>query len=200
MEMASYYTSAVAFVVVMALWFLFAATFFLRKKPPKAKDAVKMPKSWFGIGLQGLAFAFVWTIRRTPIFSPFVNYDLANIALQVFAAALSSGSVLVSLAAVRELGKHWSFEARLVEGHKLVTSGVYGIVRHPIYSAMLGMLIATGIVLSHWIVLIAAAAIFLLGTFIRTRLEERLLRDSFGNEFEDWRSQVAGLIPFMKFL
>lgn len=199
MEMASYYTSAVAFVVVMALWFLFAATFFLRQRPPKAPDTVKMPKSWFGIGLQGLAFALVWTIRRTPLFSPFVNYDLANIALQVFAAALSIGSVLVSMAAVRELGKHWSFEARLVEGHKLVTSGVYGFVRHPIYTAMLGLLVATGIVLSHWAVVIAAIAIFFAGTYIRIRLEERLLSDAFGSEFEEWRSRVSGIIPFIKF-
>ena len=47
--------------------------------------------------------------------------------------------------AIKELGKQWSFQARLIEDHKLVTSGVYQIVRHPIYAAMLGKLLATGI-------------------------------------------------------
>jgi protein-S-isoprenylcysteine O-methyltransferase Ste14 len=101
--------------------------------------------------------------------------------------------------AIKELGKQWSLEARLIEGHKLVSTGVYQIVRHPIYTAMLGMLVATGIVFSHWIALVAAIAVFLIGTRIRTQIEERLLRDAFGREFEDWRAKVPGLVPFVRF-
>jgi protein-S-isoprenylcysteine O-methyltransferase Ste14 len=64
---------------------------------------------------------------------------------------------------------------------------------------MLGMLIATGIVFSHWIALVAAIVVFLIGTRIRTQIEERLLRDAFGKEFEDWRAKVPGLVPFVRF-
>ena len=42
------------------------------------------------------------------------------------------------------------------------------------------------------------SAIFLAGTLIRTKLEERLLSGAFGQEFEEWRSRVPGLIPFVK--
>ena len=96
------------------------------------------------------------------------------------------------MSAIRELGKQWSLEARLVEGHKLVTMGVYSWVRHPIYTAMLGKLIATGIVISHWLVVLIAIVIFLIGTFIRTRFEERLLGDAFGEEFTKWKARVPG--------
>ncbi|MEO8573426.1 MAG: isoprenylcysteine carboxylmethyltransferase family protein [Pyrinomonadaceae bacterium] len=119
--------------------------------------------------------------------------------MQVFALILSVSSVALSGSAIRELGKQWSFQARLVEDHRLVTSGVYGLVRHPIYTAMLGKLIATGIVLSHWAVVPVAVVIFLIGTTIRTRLEERLLSGAFGGEFESWKGKVPGLIPGLRF-
>jgi protein-S-isoprenylcysteine O-methyltransferase Ste14 len=198
MEQASYWISVAAFVTVIVGWVAFASAFLLRKKPAKSKDAVKAPKSWLGIALQGLAYFPVWAVRRTPMFSPFVDSYALNIGLQIIAAALSISCVYLTMAAIKELGKQWSLEARLVEGHDLVTTGPYDLVRHPIYTAMLGMLIATGTVISHWLVLIAAVAVFLIGTLIRTRFEERLLSDAFGEKFAEWRARVPGLIPFVK--
>jgi protein-S-isoprenylcysteine O-methyltransferase Ste14 len=193
----SYYVSIAAFVTVMVCWFVFAGSFLLRKKPKPARDAVNAPTSWLGIALQGLSYLPVWSLRRTPMFSPFAgDSDVFTIVLQVLAAILSIGSAFLAMSAIRELGKQWSLEARLVEGHNLVTTGPYSLVRHPIYTAMLGMLIATGIVISHWLVLLIAVIVFLIGTFIRTRLEERLLSDAFGSEFEKWKARVPGLIPF----
>jgi len=200
MEQASYYVSMAAFVVVIACWFAFAGAFLLRQKPQAAPDAVKAPKSWLGIGLQGLSYAFVWALQRRPLFSPLIDgYYALNIILQMVAVLFSVSSVILTMFAIKELGKQWSLEARLVEGHDLITTGPYNLVRHPIYTAMLGKLIATGIVLSHWIALPIAILVFLLGTFIRTRFEERLLSEAFGEQFQKWRARVPGLVPFMKF-
>ena len=200
MEQISYYVSIGSLAVVIIGWLVFAGAFLLRKKPEKSPDTVNAPKSWLGIALQGLAYFPVWALQRSPRFSPFIgdSYTL-NIALQILAAALSIGSVILTMAAIRELGKQWSLEARLVEGHDLVMTGPYNLVRHPIYTAMLGKLIATGIVLSHWAVLASAVVIFLIGTYIRTRFEERLLSDAFGEQFAKWKARVPGLIPFLKF-
>lgn len=183
----------------MICWLVFAGAFFLRKKPEKAPDAVKAPRSWLGIALQGVSYGFVWAMHRTPAFSSFTGDQYwLNIVLQLIAVALSISSVALTMAAIRELGKQWSFEARLVEGHMLITSGPYNLVRHPIYTAMLGKLIATGIVISHWAVLVPAVLVFITGTYIRTRFEEKLLRDAFGQEFERWKARVPGLIPTMR--
>jgi len=118
--------------------------------------------------------------------------------LQIVGVVLAAGSVWLAVLAIKELGRQWSLAARLTEGHKLITTGVYGIVRHPIYTAMLGILLATAIVFSHWVALMAAVAVFLIGTNIRTNLEEGLLRDAFGEEFKSWEAKVPGLIPFVK--
>jgi protein-S-isoprenylcysteine O-methyltransferase Ste14 len=199
MEQSSYYVTATAFSILIVCWFAFAWTFLLRKKPQAAPDKVKAPKSFFGIVLQGLGFGLVWSLRRTPVFSPFVPNYTVNVLLQLLAPTLSISCVLLAMSAIRELGKQWSFQARLVEGHKLVTSGVYGLVRHPIYTAMLGNLIATGLVLSRWVAVPVAIVIFLTGTLIRTRLEERLLKNAFGADFEKWKAGVPALIPGLRF-
>jgi protein-S-isoprenylcysteine O-methyltransferase Ste14 len=102
------------------------------------------------------------------------------------------------MSAIRELGKQWSLQARVLEDHTLITSGVYQIVRHPIYTGMLGMLIATGLTYSNWIAILAGIVVLTVGTKIRTNFEEKLLHNAFGAEFDDWKAEVPGLIPFVK--
>lgn len=198
-EQLASYSGVAAFLVVLGSWFGFAATFFLRKKPEAAADVKKAPRSWFGLVLQGAGFALVWAIQRRPYFSPIIDgHPMIGIILDIVAVVIAVSSVRLAMGAVKELGKQWSLQARLIEGHKLVTTGVYSTVRHPIYTAMLGMLIATGLVLSHWIGLVAGILVMFIGTSIRTRLEEGLLKDAFGQEFESWKMRVPGLIPFIK--
>jgi len=120
--------------------------------------------------------------------------------VSILAVAVAAFSVWFAMSAVRELGKQWSLQARLVEGHKLITSGVYQTVRHPIYTAMLGMLIATGITHSQWWATLAGIVIFIIGTKIRTNSEEKLLSNAFGMEFIEWKAKVPGLIPFIGFV
>lgn len=199
MEQISYYTNLISFAVVILSWFVFAGIFLLRKKPETTPDAKREPGSWIGLILQGLSFGIVWAVRRVPFASPLINDPPAvNIALQALAVVLAVGSVWLAMSAIRELGKQWSLQARLIEGHKLVTTGVYSFVRHPIYTAMFGMLIATGLVLSHWAAFAIGVIVFLVGTKIRTNFEETLLEDAFGKEFETWKGEVPGLIPFVK--
>jgi protein-S-isoprenylcysteine O-methyltransferase Ste14 len=99
------------------------------------------------------------------------------------------------MSAVKTLGKEWSITARMVQDHKLATKGPYAHVRHPIYTGMLGMLIATGLAVSHGIVLVAAIVVFAIGTWIRVRIEEELLRQTFGTQFEEYARRVPAVIP-----
>jgi len=110
---------------------------------------------------------------------------------------LAVTSVLFCAAAIRTLGRQWSLAARVVEGHKLVTQGPYSIVRNPIYTGMFGMLLATGLAVSHWIGLTLAVVMFAIGTFIRVHSEERLLREMFGIEFDEYARRVRAVIPLL---
>jgi protein-S-isoprenylcysteine O-methyltransferase Ste14 len=187
------------FTVVMLSWFAFAAVFalFLRKKAPSAPDSKREPTSIVGIALQGVGYAFVWMLRR-PAFSPIVSASkFVEIVLAVFTMTVAIGSVWFCSAAVRTLGKQWSITARVLEGHKLVTEGPYNVVRNPIYTGMFGMLLATGLAISHWIGLLIAIVVFAVGTAVRVRSEEKLLREAFGEEFEAYARRVPAVVPFL---
>jgi protein-S-isoprenylcysteine O-methyltransferase Ste14 len=182
-------------VYVVLLWFVFGAIFLFHKKPPAAPEAKKDPRSRIGIVLQSIGFLLVWSLQRTH-FTPIVPMpEFAEIIVSLATMALSTYSVWISLAAVHTLGKQWSFQARLVQGHKLIVSGPYRLVRHPIYTGMFGKLLATGVALSHWVGLLSAIVVFAIGTAIRIRSEEKLLREAFGDDFVAYTRYVPAIIP-----
>src|SRR5678815_4630984 len=182
-------------VMVMVGWFVFALTFLLRKKPAAAPDSKRDRGSIPGVLLQALSYAIIWTVRR-PLVSPFVSFSKTlALALGIVAIASAIVSVFTVMTAVRTLGKEWSITARVVTDHKLATEGPYRFVRHPIYTGMLGMLFATGIAVSYWPALLVALVVFFLGTAIRIRSEERLLRETFGLEFEAYARSVPAIVP-----
>ena len=183
------------FVIVMICWFVFAGVFLLRKKPPSPPDQKREPSSLFGVALQGVSYGIVWGVRRT-MFTPIVaGSELITIVAGALAICAAVGSVWLVTLAVQTLGKEWSLTARLVEGHQLATSGPYALVRHPIYAGMLGMLVATGLAISHWAAILAALVFFFIGTTIRVRSEEKLLREAFGEQFENYARNVRAIVP-----
>lgn len=182
---------------VILCWLVFAGIFLLRKRPAKVVEAKRNRQAALGIFLQMCAYFLVWFQPPRRIFLPQVA-ALAGIAGMVFAVAtvgLAVASVWLIMAAVRTLGRQWAMAARLVEGHKLITAGPYAYVRNPIYTGMLGMLIATGLAMEHWIQLITAVILFAVGMVIRVRTEEKLLRAKFGVEFEEYAKRVPAVVP-----
>lgn len=60
---------------------------------------------------------------------------------------------------------------------------------------MLGMLVATGLALSRPVGLVVALVLFGVGTFVRVRSEEKLLREAFGAQFEAYARRVPAVFP-----
>ncbi len=186
-----------AFVGMMLSWFAFVIVFLVRHKPPAAPESKRERASIVGIVLQGAGYAFVWSIRRA-WFSPIISVsNSVEIALAILTIALGIASVWFVSAAIRTLGTQWSLGARLIQGHKLITEGPYRLVRNPIYTGMFGMLLATGLAVSHWVGLLIAIAVYALGTLVRVRSEEKLLRGAFGAEFDSYARRVPAVIPFL---
>jgi protein-S-isoprenylcysteine O-methyltransferase Ste14 len=180
---------------VMFCWLFFAGAFLFRKKHPQPVKQKRDNASLVGILFVGVGYAIVWSVHR-PMFSPILELNTSiEIIVASLTVALSIGSVWIVLSAVRTLGKQWSISARIVHDHTLVTAGPYGLVRHPIYTGMIGMMIATGLAISTWEALVSAIIFGLLGTTIRIRSEEKLLRSSFGAEFEHYVQMVPALFP-----
>ncbi len=185
----------IVFITVMACWFAFVAILVLRKQRVKTAEAKRDRASDYGLVLQILSYAVIWFVRREP-FTPITrSSDALNWIFAAVTIILAVGSIWIIMAAINTLGKEWSVRARLIEDHKLATTGPYRFARHPIYTGMLGMLFATGLAISRWPALVIAIVVFLIGTMIRIKSEERLLRAAFGAEFDNYSRRVSAIIP-----
>jgi protein-S-isoprenylcysteine O-methyltransferase Ste14 len=104
--------------------------------------------------------------------------------------------VLLAVWARRHLGRFWSGEIAAKQGHELIRSGPYRKLRHPIYTAMVGMCLATALVSGE---LHAAAGVALMAAaYVRKiRLEERNLEQLFGAVYADYRKQTWALVPWL---
>jgi protein-S-isoprenylcysteine O-methyltransferase Ste14 len=177
-------------LAVFACWvaLLFALVF--RKRPPSVRE-VKRGRRWgWGLLIQAVSIAVVFALRRHPD---------TGLALGVFAVGIAAVSAWVMIAAERALGRQFAYQARLVEGHRLITAGPYRFVRHPIYTGLYGLTLTTALVHSHWIAIPLFTVLYAVGTAIRVRSEERLLRAEFGAEFESYAARVPAVIPGWRF-
>ena len=178
-------------------WMIFASIFLTRRKTPRQKESKRDPRAKTGMMMQGASFAMAWLQR--PRSSNFLSFgESVEIVVAAFALTLMIASLLLTNSAVRTLGRQWSLGARLIEGHQLVTQGPYGLVRHPIYVGLLGMLLATGLVLGRFVLVVPAVALYVSGTILRTRVEERLLADAFGITYEQYAARVPALFPRLR--
>jgi len=94
------------------------------------------------------------------------------------------------------LGPLWSGEITVKTDHRVVDTGPYRLVRHPIYTGILVAIFATAAA-KGTILGLGAALIITLGVWMKARLEERWLRQELGPDaYDDYRRRVPMLLPF----
>jgi protein-S-isoprenylcysteine O-methyltransferase Ste14 len=94
----------------------------------------------------------------------------------------------------RHIGRFWSARVTLKEGHQLIESGPYSLVRHPIYTGLLLSMAATVTTIGTVQSVCGYAA--LVGALIfKLAAEERLLAANFGEAYKKYQQRVKALIP-----
>jgi len=182
----------VASVEVIVCWLAWSLAFVVARNRAKGQTKViRAPASRWGIVLHVLGLAFVFSYVRP------IGLEKSGLSL-IVSMVLGPLAVWLAWAATRHLGKQWRYEAALSADHELIQSGPYGWVRHPIYLSMLGMLLAVGTAWTWWPMFVAGLLVFLAGTEIRVRAEDRLLGERFGERFRDYRARVWAYVPYIR--
>lgn len=178
-----------AYAILAIGWIVWCVPFFLVKRSAQSPQKLDRNARW-GIAFQIVGYSLLWQGHFwTRSLGPW-RLALALVFF-VLAGALSwSGT--------RKLGRQWRIDAGLNPDHELVRSGVYRIVRHPIYTSMLCLLLATGFLITPLWLFALAAILFMAGTEIRVRVEDNLLSSRFGEEFEVYQKSVSAYLPFSR--
>jgi len=126
----------------------------------------------------------------------FPVHPSARDQLQWVGLPLTLGGLGFAIWARFHLGRNWSALATIKHDHELVTSGPYGLVRHPIYTGLIGAAVGSVLVFQH-LPGVVATLMILVGVVIKIRVEERIMRERFGSVYEVYTREVKSLIPWV---
>jgi len=92
------------------------------------------------------------------------------------------------------LGRRFSGLVAIQQGHRLVTDGLYGVIRHPSYLGLLVNSLGWSLAFRSGLGLLLTA-LTILPLIARIRAEEALLQTQFGAEYDAYRARTSRLIP-----
>ena len=144
---------------------------------------------WLTIILSIVAAVFVASHYYLPVYpDPSIRY----VGLFIILAGIT-----LRIVAVKMLGRFFTADVTIREGHQLIKKGFYKYFRHPSYTASLLTFIGFGISLNNWLSLLIVAAAITIAFTIRIKVEEKALLTQFGEEYTIYKKEAFGLIPFI---
>jgi protein-S-isoprenylcysteine O-methyltransferase Ste14 len=137
-------------------------------------------------------------LSTTRIPLPWLYRQLWPAGLWLFwlGAVVTIAGLLFAVWAREHLGSNWSRSVTIKQGHELITTGPYAVVRHPIYTGILTGFLGVAIAISQVRGLIVFVLIFLV-FWVKLRMEEQWMRTQFGETYATYAHQTAALVPYL---
>ncbi|ATU93639.1 methyltransferase [Phyllobacterium zundukense] len=186
-----------------ALWVLLVASWYLLRRPfdrrarrakltvdrRRGADMIRLAISLTGLGI----IPVIYIVTGQPRFASYqANPLLFTLGILTGIAAL----VLFRLTH-KALGQMWSVSLQLKQDHKLITTGIYKRVRHPMYTAFWLMALTQALLLPNYVAGLAGLVGFGFLFFSRIRPEEAMMEEAFGDEYHRYRARTWRVLPFV---
>ncbi|MFI9809035.1 methyltransferase family protein [Streptomyces sp. NPDC052301] len=185
--------TAVCCAIFGAAWVAGAVYFGIRSQDGVRGWIHGLRRSWpRRVLLIAGAYVFSALVDRSQGFWRHLRYWQPELA--VAGALLAVASTALLLWARWVLGTMWASVPLVQEHHELRTDGPYRLVRHPIYTGLLGLIVGAMLACGFgvWIALLTVAVPWLLR---RVRVEDDLMARQFGAAYEAYRADVPALVP-----
>jgi len=185
------------------LWLAFGLAWFAlrlhpgrrsRRTPVRYSDRGLREFMLLSASLTGLGIVpFVYVVTHFPRFAdyPFVP------ALAYLGIVVDLTYIWLFFRTHRDLGQNWSVSLDLRERHTLVTTGVYSLVRHPMYAGFWLMALGQALLLPNWIAGPAGLLGFGVLFFGRVKREEEMMISAFGDDYRDYMRRTARVVPWV---
>jgi protein-S-isoprenylcysteine O-methyltransferase Ste14 len=170
----------------LCLWFVLAFS---------TKRTLERSGRWWPSASVVAVFALVLADRtghdafHRVLWAPSALIGVVSVALVVAGLACTAWARLT-------LGRNWSGSVVFKQGHELIVTGPYALVRHPIYTGLVAMMLGTALAYAQplGLALFAAGVVVL---SMKARNEERLMTSHFPDAYPSYRRRVKALIPFV---
>ncbi|HEX2020605.1 MAG TPA: protein-S-isoprenylcysteine O-methyltransferase [Aurantimonas sp.] len=185
---------SILWVLMVVGWYVIRYPFERRAKRRRVErtrrgtaETLRMAISFTGLGLlPGVSVATGWP--------EFARTDPSWWQIGLGAAVMVLALVLFRKTH-KALGKMWSVSLDIREKHELVTSGIYRRLRHPMYTAFWTMALAQALLVPNVVAGLAGLVGFGTLFFFRIGPEERMMEETFGDAYRNYRQKTARIIP-----
>ena len=180
----------------VAIWLSYAVYWSAMSASVKATERLEPASSRLArLVLMVCAIALI-CLTRVPI--PLLSERFLAHGVWTFwsGAVITACGLLFSVWARRHLGRNWSQAVTLKKDHELITSGPYALVRHPIYTGLVLGILGSAVARGEWRGIVAVALVFV-ALWRKLRLEEKWMREQFGESYEAYSQKVAALVPYI---
>lgn len=182
-----------AVFVVIALQFALSIAQVVAGNLMETRSQWRVREPWFFLFLGGA----VLLVLSSPFFDGRILFYLPGEDVTRYAgmAMFVAGTVLATWAQ-RHLGRYFSGELAIQEGHQLITDGPFTLVRHPRYVGLMLMFVGLPMAFLSQVGLVGGATSLVLFA-LRTYREDKLLAGEFGREWARYASSTKRLVPWL---
>ena len=194
----------------LAFWFVFAGmlamqAFFACRRRLAGEH---VPAEREARGREGPGWAIVRAIRSVALVAFLVLYAVHPSWLGALSVPLPDlmrwmgiplgvASLAVYAWSRATLGREWSSPLEMRQQHRLVTTGPYAWIRHPIYLALLSFMASLALVSASWL-FIALLLFSIVDLTLRIPNEEQMMSEEFGDEYGAYKDRTGRLFPRVK--
>jgi len=148
----------------------------------------------YGLSIGLLFIPLAWTLTQWFMFSE-RTYSEVLFICGIIVMILSLGLFWKTH---HDLADNWSPTLMVMEDHRLITTGIYKKIRHPMYTAELLFCVAQLLIIPNWLVGASSLFFFLILIIVRIPREEALMIAEFGDEYLQYQSVTGGIFPKIK--
>ena len=188
--------------IIIACWVIFLIYWFISASSVKSTQETQggLAGNWHGIWLLigGLFLSNVPFLGQVGVYISSLTILLIphSIVINVVTIFFAVTGLIVAIMARRTLAGNWSRAVAFKEDHELITTGLYHYVRHPIYTGVFLMILASALFVGTLSAGIGFV-IIVLGLWFKLRAEEALLTKHFAKVYSAYKDRTKALIPYV---
>jgi len=190
-------------IFVIIYWTALIAEIIIRAPIDKARKREKITEQRVSSQEKLLVSLLAVGGLIVPIIYSVSNWlNFANYALPLWegwiGVLLTILAVIVFWRAHADLSVNWSPSLEIREKHELITRGIYSYIRHPMYASQWLLAIGQPLLLQNWLAGWLNLVVFIFFYLLRVRAEEKMMLDTFGEQYQAYMQKVGGVFPKFK--
>jgi protein-S-isoprenylcysteine O-methyltransferase Ste14 len=184
-------------IIVICLLVLFTSIL-INFVESKNRNIKREKKSIVETGSMTLFFIFFYILIRFKIGELLINQNL-RLFLILLGLIMVVFGCIINIMGRFNLGNNWANQVKIYNNQKLITNGIYGFVRHPLYASLILMFYGGCLVYPNYWAFLSNTLIFIPFMYYRAKQEEDLLSKMF-KDYTKYKKEVGMFFPKIKLL